>query len=841
MMTIASSFGIKRNAFGHFFMGIRLCEIPFAMPLHGSGIVGKGELMREKLYRYYRSILFFLVFVVLLGLTYIRLRGNDSLYAAETEIGYVDHETAAADPGLVAEGCEQVYLYPGEYRVVIDARTESEQAYFQVVDRWSNTILAQQSFTPGEEFHVLEFTTTDYFEDVVIRSYLPVEDEGNELKLYGYTFLSLGAVCEDAKWTIGLLAILGIAFWLLIRSEKRQAGSSREWLILLSAAMLASLPFAGKGIPAGHDLYFHTGRIYSLGQAILHGQLPQRLSESMGGYSIIPIMYPELLLTGAGIMVAGNATVYLAVKVTFIFITLLTAFLAYFAAEKVTDQRTALLFSLFYLFNPYRLNNLFVRGAIGEAMAMAFLPLIAVGMYQIFHGDAKDGRRSLILGYTGLISSHIATTLIAAVFCLLYVAGAFLLHPVRFLRNAKRLLVLAEAALMTFLLNLWFLLPFSRFFSWKFYISNYGSQDYIQGSCLNLWRMFMWPTGYGMAAKTEEVQTIMPLTVGPVLLMGMVLFAGMLLKERSGGSTGTVPTVRSLKTEEAQKETQVTSQAGENGRMNREGSLLQERERKIGIICLALGLFSVYLCSELFPWTMLNERFSLFAKTLGSIQFSWRILMMAALFLTAVLTIVLRALWRQRQDSALYSILCGGVTILAVFCAIAAGTNYLYTNPDYIEDRFDNKLSVNYDYVLSEQRLAKDQEIDDWIKEGRGPAALTEQVQITGYRNQGQYSFSFDDSGAETEQRVMVPVFWYGLHRCYLTDESGNRLQELSCSMNEEYQFTDVTLPAGVENGRVVLVFEPPVLFTAACWVSIVSALLLAGWEVFLCYRRRTA
>lgn len=148
---------------------------------------------------------------------------------------------------------------------------------------------------------------------------------------------------------------------------------------------------------------------------------------------------------------------------------------------------------------------------------------------------------------------------------------------------------------------------------------------------------------------------------------------------------------------------------------------------------------------------------------------------------------------------------------------------------------------MNYDYVLSEQRLAKDQEIDDWIKEGRGPAALTEQVQITGYRNQGQYSFSFDDSGAETEQRVMVPVFWYGLHRCYLTDESGNRLQELSCSMNEEYQFTDVTLPAGVENGRVVLVFEPPVLFTAACWVSIVSALLLAGWEVFLCYRRRTA
>ncbi len=770
--------------------------------------------MRGKIYRYYRSILFFLLFLIFLGMSYVRLRENDSLYVAETEIGYVDKKAAADNPDLVAEGCEQVYLYPGEYRVVIDAKTESDLAYFQVVDRWSNTILAQHEIRKGEEFHVVEFTATEHYEDVVIRSYLPAEDKANDLKIYGYTFLSTGSVCEDAKWTIGLLAILGAAFWLLIRSVI--AGHRREWLILLTTATLACLPFAGKGIPAGHDLYFHTGRIYSLGQAILNGQLPQRLSESMGGYSIIPIMYPEILLTGAGLMVAGGATVYLAVKATFVFITMLTAFLSYYAVRKVTDTKTALLFSVLYLLNPYRLNNLFVRGAIGEVMAMAFLPLIAVGMYQIMKGNpkgAKEGRGSLILGFTGLISSHIATTLIAAVFCFLYVLAVFLMHPVRFLKEIRRLPALVEAALVTLLLNLWFLVPFARYFSWKFYISNYGSQEYLQGSCLNLWRMFMWPTGYGMAAKTEEVQTIMPLTVGPVLLIGVVLFVGMLIDRRSKARCD----------------------------QKQEDVLLQEREKKAGMICLLFGLFSIYLCSELFPWTMLNESISLFAKTLGSIQFAWRILMMAALFLTGVLTIVIRALWRRKNAGTLYGITGWGLGILALLCAVTAGTCYLSTNPDYIEDRFDNKLSVNYDYVLSQQKIAKDQVLDDWIKTGKGAVALTDQIEVTGYQNQKQYSFSFHETEAKTQQKVMVPVFWYGLHHCYLVDESGKYLQELPCTMNQDYQFTDVTLPAGLEDGRVVVVYETPGSFTAACLISIVSALLLVTGEIITLRSRRQA
>ena len=73
----------------------------------------------------------------------------------------------------------------------------------------------------------------------------------------------------------------------------------------------------------------------------------------------------------------------------------------------------------------------------------------------------------------------------------------------------------------------------------------------------------------------------------------------------------------------------------------------------------------------------------------------------------------------------------------------------------------------------------------------------------------------------------------------FLVDENGNHLQELTCTMNEEYQFTEVTLPSGVENGQAVLVYETPTLFTVACLISIVCALLLVAGEIFLLQRRR--
>ena len=55
------------------------------------------------------------------------------------------------------------------------------------------------------------------------------------------------------------------------------------------------------------------------------------------------------------------------------------------------NHKAAILSSLAYLFSLYHLTDIYIRGALGEVTAMAFLPLIVSGMYLIF--DQKETQR----------------------------------------------------------------------------------------------------------------------------------------------------------------------------------------------------------------------------------------------------------------------------------------------------------------------------------------------------------------------------------------------------------------------------------------------------------------
>ena len=253
--------------------------------------------------------------LLILGLMYVRLRENDEYTASLTDAGYVDAASYAAEASgvnasviardgtdyvIFAEGFEQIYLYSGTYEVSICAKgSDAEVAFYQVVDVSTNTILAEHDYTPGEEYHVVRFTTDVNCERVVIRSYISEADadSGNAVTIYGCTITSDGAVCNDAGWITGLVLILAVLTGLGIhRWIERGKGAVMS---LTALTVLASLPFMSEKLPYLHDMWFHIARIFSLGQAFTAGEVPQRLLQ-MGGASIIPLMYPEILLYGAG-------------------------------------------------------------------------------------------------------------------------------------------------------------------------------------------------------------------------------------------------------------------------------------------------------------------------------------------------------------------------------------------------------------------------------------------------------------------------------------------------------------------------------------------------------------
>ena len=717
------------------------------------------------------------------------------------------------------------------------------------MDVASNTVLAEHAYTPGDEYHVVRFTLEDNCEDVVVRSYVPEsetdENEGEPVSVYGYTLTSDGYVCNDAKWEMLMIAmfliaaVLGIRLWL--------SRNTIYVLVLTLLSGLASLPYVGNNLLYGHDLYFHMARIFSLAKAMNAGDLPQRLLEKTGGASIIPTMYPELVLYGAGFMVASGATVFLAYKATCIAITTLTAWLAYISARLVVSERTALLFAVIYVLLPFRLNELFIRASVGEAFAMAFIPVAAAGMWLVMCGEAKGHSRKgflcLVLGYTGLISSHIIGSVITAAFCALFVVVVLLRDPLRFVKEAKRLLHLAGAAAVTLMLNLWFILPFATYFGWDFFIKQENGNQ-IQNLTATIWSLFKLESY--VESDLVTMKRANSLTLGPAALICFLLIAGMILLDARNRRCS------------VSKDSDLDG-TGISG-------WLSDGENHVVSIVGPLALIGLYMCTDLFPWDWLSEHSALFDATLAKIQFAWRILTVAAPLVCVLMVIVIRALHRSRQKFA-HVFICT-ILFMCLWTGWQTCSDYLQMDDSY--GKYDNQLVINRDYVLA----SADNEIyTAWLTSGSGPeiqvagedAGLTSSesdaaqagAKIVDYHAYGtDYVFSFENTTGE-DITVTVPVFWYGLHTAYLDmdaaeaenavgsgdasvsaeEEEGNVI--LSSSMNDALQFTDIVIPGDVTSGTVSLIYEELQSWRYAEWISLGTAIVLVLYIAAVAMMRR--
>ncbi len=318
----------------------------------------------------------------------------------------------------------------------------------------------------------------------------------------------------------------------------------------------------------------------------------------------------------------------------------------------------------------------------------------------------------------------------------------------------------------------------------------------VESTTPYLWQIFMGEVEYGNNNPGNSARGEMSLTVGPALLIGLLGFVLLYLLD-------------------------------ESKKVHGEEGILSARERSCGKRCFFMGGAAIFLCSPYFPWTYLNERIAVWGNTLGRIQFSWRLLTYVAVLFCLGTAITVQALLRQKRTFA--GIYAGMILLLVIVYGINTATVY-YSNPEYMDNRYDEKLATNYDYTFADVTKEHTYEITTWIESGDGPRSTEEKssLQIVDYRREGvNYRFSYEKEEGE-EIQVTIPVFWYGLHRAYWTDGAGDALagkaEEITTSMNEENQFTVVTLPAESTAGEIVLRYEEPLLFRIGNWISIVSA-----------------
>ncbi len=183
---------------------------------------------------------------------------------------------------------------------------------------------------------------------------------------------------------------------------------------------------ARPGIPDTHDGLFHFYRVMALGEAVAEGcALPRWLPQFAFGYG-----QPVFAFYGAAAYYQSLSAMLVgldaeaALKLSWCLGFAVSGAGAYGLARRRTGPAGAALAGAAYVLFPYRLANVYVRGAFAEHWGLALLPLLLLaGERAVRRGDRRAWV-TLVLVWSVLIFAHHLSAFVAAPLLVAYLAVA---------------------------------------------------------------------------------------------------------------------------------------------------------------------------------------------------------------------------------------------------------------------------------------------------------------------------------------------------------------------------------------------------------------------------------
>ncbi len=348
-------------------------------------------------------------------------------------------------------------------------------------------------------------------------------------------------------------------------------------LIIVIVALLIGSPLLSSQI----DIYCddgiqHIARAYGTTESIKENWLfPNVISNFTNSYGYSWNLFYGPLTTYGIIAIRFLVKNYLVAYKLFTVIAMFLSglFMYKFLKNFTRNNEVAILGSVLYMTFPYHLTDLYTRNALGEYTAFVFIPLVFLGLYNLF--NTLDKNYYLAIGAIGLILTHNLSTAIVAIFSFVY-----LLINIERLKDSK--------VRKGLLINITFILLVTSFYwiplmetkmsaNYQVYEDGMMSTSEITaGHGLKLTQLFV--------TANNGIDYVFEL--GPHILI-MLAFSAMTL------------------------------------------TLLKPELKKTYIFFLVCGLVSLWMATKYFPWKYLPNQLSI-------IQFPWRMIMMAAFFLSVV-------------------------------------------------------------------------------------------------------------------------------------------------------------------------------------------------------------
>ena len=499
----------------------------------------------------------------------------------------------SAGPGMT--------LRAGTYRLDYEIDTDGENTMRLAADNTVSIFPDETVIESGQgSLTFTVYNETDNFQILID------DQQGTYLRVEKISLT--GRACMDMPMTVTLVLLSAIVLCVMRLRGRLNAQAASGLLVLAVAVLIASTPCLKENLNVGDDMPFHLERLGNLTNGLRSGQFPVRLGAYMnrGFGAVTSVYYPELFLyLPAGMILLGTSIQY-AMQVFLAGINVLTAASMFICARRLLkNDGCGYIASVLYTLATYRLTDLYTRSAIGEALAMAFMPLFVLMLWEVCMGDKRKWP-GLALAAAAIYQSHMISTLLIAATALVF-GLALLPKLIREKRlGSVMLAVFCCAGLCAF--SLVPLITYNRSGVTAGMMVRWNAYNTITPAQL----LFSTTSGLNETIHDESLKN-RALEIGaPLLLAALAAVFS-------------------------------TMRAPKRGKME-----------KAMLTCVALGSGFALATTSMFPW----ERVDVLTRSLtGYIQFPWRLLLMTTFFFSLAGGYGLQKLGEGNDDLKLFAVM----------------------------------------------------------------------------------------------------------------------------------------------------------------------------------------
>jgi len=618
----------------------------------------------------------------------------------------------------------------------------------------------------------------------------------------GYLYAYGLEIVETNWWKVivlltTILIILAINLFLYMQDHLAPK-EIMGYLYALGLAFIISMPMLGVFFITGHDAPYHMGRLEALAEGLGRGMIPLRVSNFwLGGRGYASsIFYGDLFMYPAAILRNLGASIQTAWKFYIVMMNVLTALISYYSFRKIAKtQLGSIIATTIYVLSAYRLTCMYIRFSVGDYSAQAFLPLVLYGMFRLYSDEEVKGLFKtlrqclpLILGVSGLILTHIQTTLMAAIF----VVG-FALVNFKKTFSPKYLVRIGIALAGVLILNMWYIFPFLQLIGKLAFVEDTLSLGRYRANGAYFWQLFnLFPEGYGDSYPVFEsfangFSNEMPFTIGAGAIgvfSYLIMRISGVIKKKDAGSSVNVRVADKL---------------------------------------LIASLLSIFMTTIYFPWDFIEQLTPATSTITQTLMCPWRWLGIAWALCSLMTGFAYECIADSKDSIARFSAIFAGIVITlsgvgaSYFISTLSGSGWQYI--------YDENRVVEYNIMGGEYLpigTAHDSFEIDTAVPGDGVVVSDFSRADSNYKINMNVTNNSGDTGY-----VDVPFLYY---KGYRAVGDGQKLTVMAGDLG----FARVMIPAGFDGSITVDYMEP--------WYwriyEVISILALIALIYFACMKR---